>query len=49
VLGLAQVKDVYKELAKLKKRLKREEPEIFERETGILTAGTKKRGRLVKD
>ena len=46
---MAQVKDVYKELGKLKKRLKREEPEIFERETGILTAGMKKKGRLAKD
>jgi hypothetical protein len=43
VFGLAQIKDVYAELDKFKKRLKKGEPDIFEKDTGVLTAGIKKR------
>lgn len=40
---MGEVKDPYKGLKKLKKKLKRQEPELFEKgEVGILTGSGKK-------
>jgi hypothetical protein len=42
---LAEIKNVYTELENFKKKLKKREPDLFERETGVLTAGIKRKGK----
>ncbi len=39
---MAEIKDVYAELEIFKKKLKKREPDLFGRETGVLTAGIKR-------
>jgi len=45
VSWLAEIKDVYSELENFKKKLKKREPDIFGKETGVLTAGIKRKGK----
>ncbi|MBD3390255.1 hypothetical protein GF415_04885 [Candidatus Micrarchaeota archaeon] len=40
---MGEKKDPYKELKKYKKKLKEEEPDIFDKEVGILTGSKKKK------
>lgn len=47
---MAEIKNVYTELEEFKKKLKKKEPDIFGKDTGVLTAGIKKkRGKLSKE
>ncbi|MEM4272360.1 MAG: hypothetical protein QXH30_02125 [Candidatus Bilamarchaeaceae archaeon] len=45
---MAEIKDAYAELEIFKKKLRKKEPDLFGRETGVLTAGGKKRQRAGK-